>query len=123
MIDVTPPNPIRRRGTGRPKIEAMVRFLVLYDTPADPEAFDLHYREVHIPLAKQLPGLRRYTLSRNQRAVRGDRDYYLIAELDWDDMDSLQQAFASDVGLATAADVPKFAPTGASSLVYELEEV
>ena len=33
----------------------MVRFLVLYDTPADPEAFDRHYREIHIPLAKQLP--------------------------------------------------------------------
>ena len=50
----------------------MVRFLVLYDTPADPEAFDRHYRDVHIPLAKQLPGLRRYTVSRNHGAVRGD---------------------------------------------------
>jgi uncharacterized protein (TIGR02118 family) len=41
-----------------------VRFLALYDTPADPEAFDRYYREVHIPLAKQLPGLRKYTVSR-----------------------------------------------------------
>ena len=101
----------------------MVRLLVLYDTPADPEAFDRHYREVHIPLAKQLPGLRRYTLSRNARPVRGDRSYYLIAELDWDDMDALRAAFASEVGQATSADVPTFAPTGVASLSYELEEV
>jgi hypothetical protein len=38
-------------------------------------------------------------------------------------MDALRQAFASEIGQATAADVPKFAPTGVSSLVYELEEV
>ena len=37
-----------------------VRFLALYETPTEPEAFDRHYREVHIPLARQLPGLRRY---------------------------------------------------------------
>jgi uncharacterized protein (TIGR02118 family) len=101
----------------------MVRFLVLYDMPADPEAFDRHYREIHIPLAKQLPGLRRYTISRNHQPVRGDRSYYLVAELDWDDTAAMQQAFASEVGQATAADVPKFAPTGVSSLVYEVEEV
>lgn len=101
----------------------MVRFLVLYDIPADPEAFDRHYREIHIPLAKQLPGLRRYTISRNHQPVRGDRSYYLVAELDWDDTAAMQQAFASEVGRATAADVPEFAPTGVSSLVYEVEEV
>ncbi len=101
----------------------MVRFLVLYDTPADPEAFDRHYRDVHIPLAKQLPGLRRYTVSRNHGAVRGDQSYYLVAELDWDDREAMRQAFASDIGRATAADVPKFAPTGVRSLTFELEEV
>lgn len=48
----------------------MMRFLVVYETPRDPAAFDLHYREVHIPLAKKLPGLRRYTISRNAVASR-----------------------------------------------------
>jgi uncharacterized protein (TIGR02118 family) len=101
----------------------MVRFLVLYDTPADPEAFDRYYREIHIPLARQLPGLRRYTVSRNHRGVRGDASYHMIAELDFDDMDALREAFASEIGQATGADVPNFAPTGVRSLVYELEEV
>ncbi|MGH3153499.1 MAG: EthD family reductase [Streptosporangiaceae bacterium] len=101
----------------------MVRFLVLYDTPADPEAFDRYYRDVHIPLAKQLPGLRRYTISRNHGPVRGEQSYYLVAELDWDDPEAMRQAFASEIGKATAADVPKFAPSGVRSLTFEVEEV
>ena len=34
----------------------MARMLVIYKTPQDTAAFDKHYFEVHIPLAKQLPG-------------------------------------------------------------------
>ncbi|MGI9004901.1 MAG: EthD family reductase [Streptosporangiaceae bacterium] len=101
----------------------MVRFLVLYEPPDDPGAFDRHYRDIHIPLAKKLPGLRRYSVSRNIAPVRGADPYYLVAELDWDDMDALRRAFASPEGQATAQDVPKFAGHRVRSLVYEVEEV
>ncbi len=79
------------------------RFLAVYETPADPDAFDRHYREVHIPIARRLPGLRRYVVSRDVAAVRGD-PYYLVAELEWDTMDELRAAFVSEAGRATAAD-------------------
>ncbi len=82
------------------------RFLALYETPADPEVFDRHYRETHIPLIRQLPGLRRYTLGRDVTALHG-APYYLVAELDWDTMDELQAAFASPEGRATAADAAR----------------
>jgi EthD domain len=62
----------------------VMRFLVGYETPDDPQAFDRHYREVHIPLAKQLPGLGRYTVSRSASAGRGGEPFCLVAELDWD---------------------------------------
>jgi len=101
----------------------MVRFLVLYDKPDDPEAFERHYRDVHIPLAKKLPGLRRYTISRNVTLARGGEPYYLVAELDWDDKAALQRAFQSPEGQATAADVPKLASEGVHSMVFELEDV
>ena len=101
----------------------MVRFLVVYETPADPAAFDRHYQDVHVPLAKQLPGLRRYTLSRACTPVRGGEPFYLVAELDWDDMDTLRAAFASPEGRATAADVAKLAPEGVRSVIFEVEEV
>ncbi|MDH6144508.1 uncharacterized protein (TIGR02118 family) [Kitasatospora sp. GP30] len=81
----------------------IARFLVLWDTPSDPEAFDKHYREVHIPLCKQLPGLRRFTLSRNPAPIVGE-PYYQVAQLDWDSMTALREAFAGDIGVRTAAD-------------------
>ena len=99
------------------------RFLALYDTPADPEAFDRHYREVHIPLGSRLPGLRRYTVGRDAAAVRG-APYYLVAELEWDTMDDLRATFASPTGArwtatpcaraasSTTSDVERFTTTG-----------
>jgi len=101
----------------------MVRFLAAYDKPDDPGAFDRHYREVHIPLAQQLPGLRRYTISRNLAPTRDREAYYLIAELDWDDMTALQYAFGTPEGRATADDVANLAPEDkVRTMIFELED-
>src|SRR5215475_8054995 len=101
----------------------MVRLLVLYDKPADQSAFDLHYRDVHVPLVKELPGLRRYTISRNAVAAGGDGEaFYLVAELDWDDMAALGAAFGSPEGQATTADLALLAPGGGvRSMIFEVE--
>src|SRR5881392_863088 len=101
----------------------LVRFIILWKTtPTDVEAFERHYREVHIPLAKKMAGLRRYTLSRNASVVRGDAPHYRIAELDWDDVASLQRAFESPEGRATSEDVAILAglSPGPQSEIYEL---
>jgi uncharacterized protein (TIGR02118 family) len=82
------------------------RFLALYETPHDPGTFDRHYREVHIPLLRALPGLRRYAVGRDITALHGAA-CYLIAELEWDTMDELHAAFASPAGRATAADAAR----------------
>ncbi len=98
------------------------RFLALYETPADPGAFDRHYREIHIPLGCQLPGLRRYTVSRDVAAVRG-APYYLVAELDWDTMDELRAAFASPEGRATAADAARLAELApVRSMIFTMDD-
>jgi uncharacterized protein (TIGR02118 family) len=101
----------------------MVRFLVAYETPTDPEAFERHYREVHVPLAKKLPGLRRYTISRNVSAVRGGEPFHLVAELDWDDLDALRAAFASPEGQAAAQDVGVLTEGVVRSMIFEVEEL
>jgi uncharacterized protein (TIGR02118 family) len=82
------------------------RFLALYETPADPEAFDRHYRQVHIPLLRQLPGLRRYSVSQDLTVLHGGPSY-LVTELEWDTMEELRAAFASPEGQATAADAAR----------------
>ena len=90
--------------TVHPGQAAAARLIVLWEQPSDPAAFEQHYREVHIPIARKLPGLRSYTLNREITAVR-DEPCYLVAELAWDTLEELRTAFASPEGQATAADV------------------
>ncbi|MFF4799328.1 EthD family reductase [Streptomyces sp. NPDC001351] len=99
------------------------RFLVLYETPPDPAAFDRHYREIHLPLARKLPGLRRYTLGRESAAVRGGEPPHLVAELEWDTMEELRAAFACPEGRACAEDserLQELAPV--RSMVFTVDE-
>jgi len=41
----------------------MAKMTVIYQTPKDISAFEKHYFDVHIPLAKQLPGLIKYEIN------------------------------------------------------------
>ena len=105
-------------------ISRMVRFLVAYDKPTDPAEFDRHYYEVHVPLAKKLPGLRRYTISRHVRAARaGETTFYLVAELDWDDLEALEAAFTSPEGQATAEDAAQLRSNGTRSMIFDIHEL
>ncbi len=79
------------------------RFVVVYDTPSDIDAFERHYNDVHIPLAKQYPGLRRYTRSHDPATVVGE-PCYMVVMLDWDDMAALETALGSEIGRRTAED-------------------
>jgi uncharacterized protein (TIGR02118 family) len=83
-----------------------VRFLAVYERPADRKTFDRHYRQTHLPLLRSLPGLRRYAVSRDVTALHGE-PFYLVAELEWDTLDELRAAFSSPAGRATAADAAR----------------
>ena len=97
----------------------MSRMVVIYSRPADPAAFDKHYFETHVPLAKQLPGLTGYEVSRGPiiGRITGDTPY-MIATLHFESMQAMQQAFASEIGKACAADRRLFAPNEADSMMF-----
>jgi uncharacterized protein (TIGR02118 family) len=58
----------------------------MYKTPKDPAAFDAYYAGTHIPIAKKIPGLRRYEVSRGEvLSPAGASPYHLIATLNFDD--------------------------------------
>ena len=104
----------------------MARMVVVYRKPKDVEAFDRHYFDVHIPLAKRLPGLRKYEISCGPVAVlAGSPDIHLIGTLHFDDVAAIQKAFASAEGQAAAADRQLYAPneTGIQMFVFEDREV
>jgi uncharacterized protein (TIGR02118 family) len=92
----------------------MATLLVLYKTPADPAAFDQHYFTTHVPLARKIPGLRRYEVS--------DAPYHLVATLSFDSLDAIQQALRSPEGQATAGDLGNFAQAGVELLMLDTKE-
>ena len=102
----------------------MSRMVVIYNTPADSAAFDRHYFSTHVALAKQLPGLIRYEVSRGPVVGRmAGSAPYMIATLHFASMQAMQQAFASEVGQACAADRRVFAPndTDLTMLLFDAE--
>jgi len=101
----------------------MLRLLVLYGHPTDPDAFDRHYRRTHIGLARRLPGLRRYTISRGLDALQGEVPYHLVAELDFDNRSALDGALGSPEGQAAVGDLSNFATGSATFLVCDIEDV
>ena len=97
----------------------MARMLVIYRTPKDPAAFDAHYFDVHVPLAKKLPGLRKYEVSRRPiHTPAGDPEPYLVGILHFDDMASMRAAFATPEGKACAADRRVLAPDNDDLQMY-----
>lgn len=89
----------------------MARMLVIYKTPKDPAAFDQHYFGVHVPMAKQLPGLKRYEVSKGPIvAMASATDAYLVGTLHFDSLAAIKEAFATECGRACAADRRILAP-------------
>ena len=63
----------------------MYRLTVVYDEPADKQAFDRRYTDEHDPLVKASPGLVSFQLSHPQGGTP-----YLVAELFWHSEDAFK---------------------------------
>jgi uncharacterized protein (TIGR02118 family) len=102
----------------------MTRLLVLYGHPKDPAAFDKYYHETHIPIAKKMKGLLKWTIGKVQGTGQGQpAPYYYIADLYMKSRADFERLLASPEGQAAVADVPNFATGGATFLYTEVEEV
>lgn len=90
----------------------MVKLIALYKAPDNPAEFDQHFSEVHTPLVKKMPGLRKLEAAKITGALPTGRDearHYLIAEMYFDSQDSLNASMASPEGKAAARDLMSFA--------------
>jgi len=87
----------------------MVKLIALYRKPADAQEFDKHYDEVHTPLVKKMPGLRKLEITRITGAPIGETRYHLMCEMYFDSVDALNASNASPEGKATARDLMSFA--------------
>ena len=100
----------------------MVKLIALYRHPPDTEAFDQHYHDLHAPLVKKIPGLRKLEVSKITRAPIGERKYYLVAEMYFDNQDALDFAMASPEGRASAKDLMSFAADIVTLFYAEIQD-
>jgi len=96
--------------------------VVIYKKPKDPATFDKHYFEVHVPLAKRLPGIRKYEVSKGLIVSPSGNDQYLIATLHFDSLEAIQKAFATEVGQACATDRENLAPVSSDYQMYLFDD-
>ncbi len=102
----------------------MVRLLVLYGQPKDPAAFDKYYAETHIPIAKKMQGLKKWTIGKVLPPDDGSpAPYYYIADLYLESREACEAMLASPEGIAARADVPNYATGGVTFLYTEIEEI
>ena len=102
----------------------MAQLVVMYKTPTDVAAFDKHYSEKHIPLAKTIPGVRKYEVSQGPVATPvGPSGYYLVAIVHFDDLAAIQKAFGSAEGQAAVADVQNLATGGVDIFLFDTRQV
>jgi uncharacterized protein (TIGR02118 family) len=101
----------------------MTTLLVLYRRPdGGAEAlatFLRRYRDEHLPLVAQTPGLRATRIQRVEQALGGETDLVLTAAMDFDDRASLDAGLASDPMRQAGRILREIAPGLATFLVVE----
>jgi uncharacterized protein (TIGR02118 family) len=100
-------NNLPRRGAVDDQADGALR------SPADPEAFEEYYADVHMPLVEKIPGVERWEAARVVDTMEGDAPpYYRIFEFWFKDLDGLQASMGSPEGQAAVADIPNYATGG-----------
>ncbi|SAK69800.1 EthD protein [Caballeronia fortuita] len=101
----------------------MAQLVALYSNPSDTQAFDDYYASIHVPIAKTLPGLRRYEISTGPIvAASGESPYHLVALLEFDSLDAIKSALESPEGQKTAGDLANFAQAGVQLLMFDSKQ-
>jgi len=95
----------------------MLKFMVVLYRRSDLTSiqFRRHLEEIHGPLARNLPGLRRYVRNYPCPDPKRNPGWDAIVELYFEDWDSMEAAWASPQGAASDADLQAFADLARST--------
>lgn len=103
----------------------MAKLYAMYKHPTDAAAFNRYYYGVHAPLAKKIPGLQTYEVTRGAIASAGggSAPYHLIASLSFPSVVAINAALVSPQGQAAAADLGNFATGGVDLYIADTEMI
>ncbi len=101
----------------------MYKVIAIYGIPKDFAAFEQHYREVHTPLTKRMPGIEKFVVSRILGSPQGKPSQYIIAEMVFKDKETMEKAMNSPEGRQSGKDAFQMATGGLTLLTAESQEV
>jgi uncharacterized protein (TIGR02118 family) len=99
----------------------MIKLVLLYKHPTDPNLFELRYAR-NLDKLKKMPGVRRSQVGAVLGGPSGDTLYYRILELFFDDFDALDKALTSPEGVTAGKDLMDFAANQVELLFVETSE-
>ncbi|MBV7509369.1 EthD family reductase [Bacillus sp. sid0103] len=82
----------------------MAKIIILYEQPKDKEGFEKHYFDVHVPLGRKIPHIKSESIRRVIQTQNTSLNFYLITELEFESMDTLNQALSSPEAKDAKAD-------------------
>lgn len=86
---------------------------VTYPVPKDAARFKAYYEATHVPLAKQLPGLKSCSFGYPE-ALGPAPAPFCIFQAWFENGEAMLAALQSDIGRKVAGDVPNYSPDGAA---------
>lgn len=97
-----------------------IKYTVLYGTPKDPDAFEKHYTEVHMPLVIA-GGLPRFEASKCVPQADGSAPpFFRVFEAWFDSIEHMNAMFGTPAWGKVRADVPLFATGGVTRIVSKV---
>ncbi len=106
----------------------MVTLTALYKKPEDTSAFDEHYENVHTPLIRKVPGLRKMEITRFSKMLTPanaliSEQPYLQCTMYFDDKNAFKAAMASEENIAAGKDLMSFAGSLVTMCIGAAEDI
>lgn len=87
----------------------MYKLIALYKTPQDADAFMAHYKNTHMPLVAEVPGLQKVEVTKVLTTLMGEQGNFLMAEMYFAGEASYKAAMKSPENAAAGKDLGAFA--------------
>ncbi|HAJ05286.1 MAG TPA: EthD family reductase [Chloroflexi bacterium] len=87
----------------------MYKMTILFNTPENINDFEERWSQQFIPIAEQMPGVQRITVSHIEGEPKGKSEYYKIHEFQFANKPSLDHALNSEKGVQAGKALMKFA--------------
>jgi len=98
------------------------KIIVLFGVPKDPKMFEELYWREHVPMAKKMPGLKKYTVHKVAPPPGREPPYYQIVEMEFENMDALKKATRSPESQESTSHASKIATGGMTFLFVDSKE-